>query len=65
MLPRMELGGYASAVLHPLMKVLDGPHEEVRVDAMDTICVAGVLIGSDFALFVPTIRKARAEQSAP
>uniref|UniRef100_A0A7S3R516 Serine/threonine-protein kinase TOR n=1 Tax=Dunaliella tertiolecta TaxID=3047 RepID=A0A7S3R516_DUNTE len=58
LLPRMELGGYASAVLHPLMKVLDGPHDELRREALDTICVCAVLMGTDFALFVPIIRKA-------
>jgi len=57
LLPRMELGGYASAVLHPLIKVLDGPHDEVRREALDTICVCAVLMGTDFTLFVPIIRK--------
>lgn len=30
MLPRMQLAGRASAVLHPLIRVLDGPAEELR-----------------------------------
>ncbi|GIL87381.1 hypothetical protein Vretimale_1690 [Volvox reticuliferus] len=58
LIPRMQLGGYASAVLHPLVKVLDGQSDEqLRRDALDTICTIAVCLGPDFAIFVPTIRK--------
>ena len=30
LLPRMQLAGRASAVLHPLIRVLNGPVEELR-----------------------------------
>ncbi|PNW79096.1 hypothetical protein CHLRE_09g400553v5 [Chlamydomonas reinhardtii] len=59
LIPRMQLGGYASAVLHPLIKVLDGhSDEQLRRDALDTICAVAVCLGPEFAIFVPTIRKA-------
>ncbi|GLC61314.1 hypothetical protein PLESTB_001742500 [Pleodorina starrii] len=58
LIPRMQLGGYASAVLHPLIKVLDGQSDEqLRRDALDTICAVAVCLGPDSAIFVPTIRK--------
>ncbi|PNH00404.1 Serine/threonine-protein kinase TOR, partial [Tetrabaena socialis] len=58
LIPRMQLGGYASAVLHPLIKVLDGQSDEqLRRDALDTMCAVAVCLGPDFAIFVPTIRK--------
>ncbi|GIL44136.1 hypothetical protein Vafri_1666 [Volvox africanus] len=58
LIPRMQLGGYASAVLHPLIKVLDGQSDEqLRRDALDTICAMAVCLGPDFAIFVSTIRK--------
>ena len=57
LLPRMPLAGYAAAVLHPLLRCLDGPLDELRRDAADTICALALALGPDFALFVPTIRK--------
>ena len=33
MLPRMQLAGRASAIMHPLVRVLDGPAEELRREA--------------------------------
>ncbi|GAX78992.1 hypothetical protein CEUSTIGMA_g6432.t1 [Chlamydomonas eustigma] len=57
LLPRMTLTSYASAVLHPLIKILDGPQDELRRDAMDTLCSMAVVLGQDFGMFVPTIRK--------
>lgn len=57
LLPRMHLGGYASAILHPLMKVVDGPHDDLRREAMDVICSVAVPLGSEFTIFLPTLRK--------
>ena len=57
LLPKMQLAGYAAAILHPLMRVLDGHIDELRRDAADTICAVAVALGPDFALFVPSIRR--------
>lgn len=38
-------------------QVLDGPHDELRRDAMDALCTMAVVLGQDFNMFVPTIRK--------
>eukprot|EP00198_Chlamydomonas_reinhardtii_P008241 XP_001697578.1 target of rapamycin, growth-regulatory PI3K-like protein kinase [Chlamydomonas reinhardtii] len=39
--------------------VLDGhSDEQLRRDALDTICAVAVCLGPEFAIFVPTIRKA-------
>jgi FKBP12-rapamycin complex-associated protein len=45
LLPRMRLLGFGSALLHPLIKVLDGPNEELRRDALDTMCALAVALG--------------------
>ena len=37
--------------------MLDGPHDELRRDAMDALCTMAVVLGQDFNMFVPTIRK--------
>lgn len=62
LLPRMRLAGYGAALLHPLIRVLDGPHDELRRDALDTICALAVALGGDFAVFVPTVAKAAARR---
>lgn len=58
LLPCMQLASYASAVLHPLIRVLDGPSDQLREKALDVICSVALAVGPDFAVFVPTIKKA-------
>lgn len=45
----------------PPQQVLDGPHEDLRRDALDTICALAVALGPDFAIFIPTLRKVAAK----
>ena len=63
LLPKMPLAGYAAAILHPLMRVLDGAIDELRADAADTICAVALALGPDFTLFVPSIRRVRPASS--
>ena len=57
LLPRMQLAGYASMVLHPLIRVIDGPVDELRREALDTVCSLALALGPDFAIFSSTIHK--------
>ena len=57
LLPCMQLASHASAVLHPLIRVLDGPSDELRERALDVICSVALAVGPDFAVFIPTIKK--------
>lgn len=59
LVPRMQLSAHASQIVNPLLTVLDGPYEELRRDALDAICALAVVLGQDFAIFVPQIRKVR------
>ena len=59
LLPRMHLAGYSSNILHPLLRVLDGSVDELRTDALDTICSLALALGPDFPIFAPTVRKVR------
>lgn len=61
LLPRMHLAGYSSNILHPLLRVLDGNVDELRTDALDTICSLALALGPDFPIFAPTVRKVCAE----
>lgn len=54
---------------HPLAllscQVLDGPSDELRYDALDTICALAMALGQDFTIFVPTICKVRLHSPCP
>lgn len=59
LLSRMALTACASAVLHPLLRVLMDAQDPLRRDAADTICALALALGPDLVLFVPAIRKVR------
>lgn len=57
LLPCVQVSGLVSAILLPLTRVLDGSIDELRKDALDTICQLAAAMGADFATFVPSVRK--------
>ncbi|KAL2621813.1 hypothetical protein R1flu_002018 [Riccia fluitans] len=57
LLPRMQVSGHVSALMHPLTRVLDGNIDELRKDSVDAICALAMPLGSDFIMFVPSTRK--------
>ncbi|XP_024379368.1 serine/threonine-protein kinase TOR [Physcomitrium patens] len=57
LLPCVQVSGLVSSVLLPLTRVLDGSINELRKDAVDTICALAVAMGADFAYYVPSVRK--------
>jgi len=61
MLPTMQLGSHASAILHPLIRIMNGPSEELRVRALDIICCISLAVGDDLKVFIPSIRRAMQE----
>lgn len=54
---RVNFSDHASRIIHPLVRVLEGPSNELRPAVMDTLCSLVIQLGSDFAIFVPTINK--------
>ncbi|EGN96671.1 hypothetical protein SERLA73DRAFT_170096 [Serpula lacrymans var. lacrymans S7.3] len=54
---RVNFSDHASRIVHPLVRVLESPNNELRQAAMDTLCALVIQLGSDFAIFVPTINK--------
>lgn len=54
---RVNFSDHASRIVHPLIRLLDGSTNELRHTVMDTLCSLVVQLGSDFAIFVPTINK--------
>ncbi|KAJ7759255.1 phosphatidylinositol 3-kinase [Mycena metata] len=51
----VNFSDHASRIIHPLVRVLNGANNELRVAALDTMCSLVVQLGSDFAVFVPMI----------
>ena len=56
---RVNFSDHASKIIHPLVRVLGQPSNELRQAAMDCLCALMLQLGSDFAIFVPTINKVR------
>ncbi|EIW79336.1 atypical PIKK FRAP protein kinase [Coniophora puteana RWD-64-598 SS2] len=54
---RVNFSDHASRIVHPLVRVLDGQSNELRQASMDTLCAVMIQLGSDFAIFIPTINK--------
>lgn len=56
---RVNFADHASRIIHPLVRVLAQPNNELRMAVMDTLCSLVIQLGSDFAIFVPTINKVK------
>lgn len=54
---RVNFSDHASRIIHPLVRVLENGNNELRMTVIDTLCSLVVQLGSDFAIFVPTINK--------
>jgi serine/threonine-protein kinase mTOR len=54
---KVNFSDHASRIIHPLIRVLRGGSNELRQAAMDTLCSLVLQLGSDFAIFIPTINK--------
>ncbi|KAF9006075.1 phosphatidylinositol 3-kinase [Cyathus striatus] len=54
---RVNFSDHASRIIHPLVRVLESSNNELRMAVMDTLCSLVSQLGSDFAIFVPTINK--------
>lgn len=65
LLPTMQLSSHSASILHPLIRILNGPSEDLRGLALNVICSIALAIGEDFALFIPAIKKAIARNKIP
>ncbi|KAJ6515088.1 phosphatidylinositol 3-kinase [Mycena vitilis] len=63
----VNFSDHASRIIHPLVRVLNGANNELRVCVLDTLCSLVVQLGSDFAVFVPMINQSlvRTKMSHP
>jgi FKBP12-rapamycin complex-associated protein len=54
---RVNFSDHASRIIHSLVRVLECGNNELQMAVMDTLCSFVIQLGSDFAIFVPTINK--------
>ncbi|CAA2983774.1 serine threonine- kinase TOR isoform X1 [Olea europaea subsp. europaea] len=57
LIPRVQVTGHISALVHHLKLVLDGKNGELRKDAVDALCCLAHALGEDFTIFIPSIHK--------
>jgi len=55
----VNLSDHASRIIHPLVRALESSNNEVRMTVLDALCSLVIQLGSDFAIFVPTINMVR------
>ncbi|KYQ91695.1 protein kinase [Tieghemostelium lacteum] len=55
---KLNFSDYASRIIHPLARVLDVQGEnELKEDALNTLCSLVYQLGSDYAIFIPMVGK--------
>ncbi|XP_038681159.1 serine/threonine-protein kinase TOR isoform X1 [Tripterygium wilfordii] len=57
LIPRVQVTGHISSLVHHLKIVLDGKNDELRKDAVDALCCLAHALGEDFTIFIPSIHK--------
>ncbi|KAL3814338.1 hypothetical protein ACJIZ3_015606 [Penstemon smallii] len=57
LIPRVQVTGHISALVHQLKLVLDGNNDELRKDSVDALCCLAHTLGEDFKIFIPSIHK--------
>ncbi|KAK3212037.1 hypothetical protein Dsin_016743 [Dipteronia sinensis] len=57
LIPRVQVTGHISSLVHHLKLVLDGKNDELRNDAVDALCCLAHALGEDFTIFIPSIHK--------
>eukprot|EP01083_Nonionella_stella_P006217 18090_1 len=53
----VNFSAYSSRVIHPLIRIIDEQDEELRNQASLALCALLIQMGSDYAIFIPTIDK--------
>ncbi|XP_051146490.1 serine/threonine-protein kinase TOR isoform X2 [Andrographis paniculata] len=57
LIPRVQVTGHISALVHHLKLVLDGKNDDLRKDAVDALCCLARALGEDFAIYISSIQK--------
>ncbi|XP_052193242.1 serine/threonine-protein kinase TOR isoform X2 [Diospyros lotus] len=57
LIPRVQVSGHISSLVHHLKLVLDGKNDELRKDSVDALCCLAHALGEDFTIFIPSIHK--------
>ncbi|KAK7686283.1 hypothetical protein QCA50_010507 [Cerrena zonata] len=54
---RVNFSDFSSRIIHPFVRVLNQPNNELRMAIVDTLCALVIQLGSDYAVFIPMIQK--------
>ncbi|KAJ8485116.1 hypothetical protein OPV22_017601 [Ensete ventricosum] len=57
LIPRVQVSGHVSSLVHHLILVLDGNIDELRRDAADALCCLAYALGEDFTKYIRMIDK--------
>ena len=54
---KVNFSDHASQIIHPLVRTLASADAELRIIAMETLCVLVLQFGPDYAIFIPMVNK--------
>ena len=54
---RVNFSDFSSRIIHPFVRVLNQPNNELRMAVVDTLCALVIQLGADYAVFIPMIQK--------
>ena len=54
---KINFSDHASQIIHPLIRTLGNSEGDLRITAMDTLCVLILQFGPDYAIFIPMVNK--------
>ncbi|KAH9605868.1 hypothetical protein KSS87_023466 [Heliosperma pusillum] len=57
LIPRVQVTGHISSLVHHLKLVLDGRSDDLRKDSVDALCCLAHALGEDFTIFIPSVHK--------
>ena len=62
---KVNISEFATRLIHPLCRVLQGPEPQLRQTALDTLCALIFQLGPDYISFIPTVHKVLAVNRDP
>ena len=54
---KLHFADHSSKIVHPLMRSLNFPNQDIKQVAMDTLTLIAYHLGQDFSIFIPVINK--------
>jgi FKBP12-rapamycin complex-associated protein len=62
---QVNISEFSAKIIHPLVRVLAGSDNSLKLTALDTLCALIFQLGPDYIHFIPTVNKALTSHKVP